>query len=79
MNEMYAFFASPAGIRTLNQHGLKHIADSIFESPVQFLHMSLPDDMKDEFLYHYYTFQWMYKSAQKAAAELNFTNRILGK
>ncbi len=60
MEEAYAFFASPEGTKAINSNGLKLVLRDVFQSPVQFFHKSLPADQRDEFLFHYYEFQYRY-------------------
>ncbi|MCD8083849.1 MAG: hypothetical protein LUE86_10165 [Clostridiales bacterium] len=61
IRDMYKFFASEAGVRLINEKGLKLVLRDVFHSPVLYLHESLPEDMKDEFWYHYYEFHYQYK------------------
>lgn len=63
--EMYEFFSTPAGTHLLNDNGLKLVLRDIFVSPVRYLHESLPDEDKNEFLYHYYNFQFWYSKEKK--------------
>lgn len=37
------------------------LAANLFETPVDFLHETLADDQKDDFLFFYYKFRYMYK------------------
>lgn len=63
--EMYEFFASPAGSQLINTHGLKLVLRDVFHSPVRFLHDSLYDEEKDDYWYHYYEFQYQYGKGKK--------------
>lgn len=63
--EMYEFFASSAGSRLLNEHGLKLVLRDVFVSPVRFLHESLPEEERDEFWYRYYNFVYWYSKEKK--------------
>ena len=65
VREMYEYFASPYGKSDLNQYGFKNAWQSIFGSPVAFLHRALPEDERNDFLFHYYEFQYWYSVAEK--------------
>lgn len=60
IEEAYAFFASPEGTKMINNNGLKLVLRDVFQSPVQFFHKSLPEEYRNDFLYHYYEFQYRY-------------------
>lgn len=65
IEETYAFFASPDGTKFLNNNGLKLVLRDVFQSPIQYLHRALPAETRDEFLYHYYEFQYQYDKFTK--------------
>lgn len=56
IEEMYNYFSSPEGIKTLRQYRLLGICTDMYESPLEFLHQSLTNEQKDDFWYHYYRF-----------------------
>ena len=59
--EMYRFFCSPEGLTFLREKKLYQLYKSFYKTPVQFLHFSLPDSLKSELYYNYYTFLINYK------------------
>lgn len=63
--EMYEFFSTPTGFKFINEHGLKLVLRDVFISPVRFLHESLPEEDRDEFLYRYYNFQFWFTKEKK--------------
>ncbi|MBQ6856828.1 MAG: hypothetical protein IJO13_06965 [Lachnospiraceae bacterium] len=63
--EMYEYFASPAGTHLINEKGLKLVLRDVFDSPVRYLHESLPEEDRDEFWYHYYNFRYWYEKERK--------------
>lgn len=56
--DAYALFASEYGLACLRKYKLLNICDELFQTPVDFIHMALPDDSRDPFLYVYYKFQY---------------------
>lgn len=58
-NDAYAMFATPYGLNILKKYKLMTPCDELFETPVDFVHMALPDDEQDEFLHDYYKFLYM--------------------
>lgn len=58
IKEMYEFFASNEGTKELSKYQLKLVWKHVFSSPVAYLHASLGTKQKDEFLAHYYEYQY---------------------
>lgn len=58
--DMYRYFSTRSAINDLNRYGLKLVWKNVFDSPVIFLHESLKDDEKNEFLFHYYEFLYRF-------------------
>lgn len=58
VNEIYSLFASDEGYQLLKKYRLLNACREIFETPVDFLHFTLPDDQKDELLRMYYSFKY---------------------
>jgi len=54
--DRYSFFASPQARTYLSRYRLSRICNSIFESPLDFMHSSLPDSQKNEFYFQYFTY-----------------------
>lgn len=61
VEEMYRFFCSPNGLAFLKEKKLYQLYKSFYKTPLQFLHFSLPDGLKNELYYNYYTFLINYK------------------
>lgn len=74
IDEMYAFFASPKAIPTLRNYKLYVIENTLFDSPIDFLHESLPESQKDPFLFHYHKFQYLNRKLRKQVKELEKKN-----
>lgn len=77
--DAYAFFASSRGEQELNKYGLTLVWKNIFGSPVSFLHNSLPQEKRNDFLYHYYEFQYRYRemnSNRKRFKVINDVNKF---
>jgi len=55
--ELYEYFASVQCQRTLRLHKLLVICRDLFDSPVEYLHQTLPRVQQDIFLYRFYDFQ----------------------
>lgn len=55
--DMYKFFSDTTlANKSLQQYSLLNVYKIFYETPLDYLHASLPDSQKDDFLYHYYTF-----------------------
>lgn len=61
VEEMYRFFCSPEGFTFLREKKLHQLYKSFYDSPLQYLHYSLPDSLKNELYFNYYTFLDNYK------------------
>ena len=58
IEEMYEHFSSSKGTKDLKKYRLYAICTDMFEYPLDFLHEALPAHQKNEFLYHYYRFNF---------------------
>ena len=58
---MYKYFATNKGTAALKKYKLNIACNSIFETPIDYLHASLPAEHKDNLLYYNYKFNIMYK------------------
>ena len=67
--DMYSFFASSGGRSELKKYGLDYPCNKNFSSSVNFLHQSLPEEQRDEFLYHYYEFQLQFQKQERIDAK----------
>lgn len=61
VEEMYRFFCSPEGFAFLREKKLYQLYKSFYDNPLQYLHYSLPDSLKNELYFNYYTFLDNYK------------------
>ncbi len=52
--ELYYYFYSKKGIQELKKYKLYGAIGNFYNSPLEFMHFSLPQAQKNEFLYHYY-------------------------
>jgi len=57
IEELYEYFASSNGMKALKQYRLASMCSEMFESPLDYLHESLPNRQKNEFLYRRYKFE----------------------
>lgn len=62
IQEMYQFFSGPKAISTLRKYKLYVIENLLYDSPIDYLHESLPESQRDDFLFHYYKFQYLNKN-----------------
>lgn len=61
VQEMYEFFACPEGFDFLKENKLYQLYRSFYDTPVEYLHYSIPDKLKDDFLFHFYLFSYRYR------------------
>lgn len=59
--EMYKYFASNRGTAALRKYKLAIVCNTIYETPIDYLHAALPQAHKNLYLYNYYKFNIMYK------------------
>lgn len=64
IEEMYQMFTTTEASRLLKKYRLQNVQKELFLSPLDYLHESLPEDQKDEILYHKYALQ-MYEKSEK--------------
>lgn len=62
VDEMYKFFASNRGTAALKKHKLSIVCNTIYETPIDYLHTALPSEHRNVFLFNMYKFNVMYKS-----------------
>ena len=66
VHEMYEYFSTPDAVKAIDQYKLKLVLKDVFlGAPVRYLHLSLPDQDKDEFDYHFYSFLYEYDRAKR--------------
>lgn len=57
VQEMYKFFSTSNGPKLLKKYRLNVACTSTYECPLDFLHASLPENIRSEFWYRYYRFK----------------------
>lgn len=70
---MYKFFASNKGTAALKKYKLNVVNNTIYETPVDYLHSSLPVEHRNNYLYHMYKFNLMYKKFLNEEKKLKAT------
>ena len=65
MNDLYYLFSTKAGTSLLKEYRLYNICMEIFDTPVDFLHFSLPEQQKNTLLFHYYKYKYLYSFIDK--------------
>lgn len=73
--DMYKFFASSSGTKTLKKYKLSSACMDLFDTPLDFLHYALPENIKSDFLYNLYKF----RSSEKRYKRKMREERKLGK
>jgi hypothetical protein len=61
IEEIYYYFSTSKAIASLRQYRLAGVCSELFESPLEFLHMSLPNKQKNELYYQFYHFEALLK------------------
>lgn len=69
IDEMYQFFASDKGRKSLKQYQLLMPCELFYDHPLDYLQDAMPDVQKDEFIYHYLRFQVAFASKEKELSE----------
>ena len=70
IEELYAFFGSRKCIKFLKDKKLYQLYTSFFDTPIEYLHASLPESKRNDFLFHNYLFLYLYNQlATKKPAE----------
>lgn len=63
VSDLYYLFSKTSEInKILSKYKLKKACDDLYYHPIDFLHCSLQEENRDDFLYYYYKFADMYKS-----------------
>lgn len=60
VEQLYAFFAGPKAIPTFKKYKIYTFAITLYPNVFTAVHNSLPEDIKSDFLFHYYMFQKAY-------------------
>lgn len=58
---LYAYFAGPSGTKCLRKYRIYSFAITLYDSPLDALHFSLPDELRSSFWYHYFKFSKKYQ------------------
>lgn len=74
VEEIYYYFSTPKAMSTLRQYHLASVCSELFESPLEFVHNSLPNKQKNELYFQFYRFEAILK-AQKLKSKIK---RIIG-
>lgn len=56
VQELYKAFSGASGVALLRKHKLYAVSTGIFEYPIDFLHASLPKELRSDYYYNYYRF-----------------------
>ena len=72
--EMYNYFTTTQGMATIKKYKLQQACISMYEHPLDFMHASLPDGQKDDFLYSFFKHRLM---SQKSAREIRKNKKEL--
>ncbi len=65
---LYKYFAGPKISNDLKQYKLNIVCKDNFDSPIEYLHFSLPKEQKDESLYHFFSFVWFKRKREEITA-----------
>ncbi len=74
VGELYERFADSSSInRKLKEWKIHDVRRSLYATPLEYLHDSLPDDLADSFLFNYYMFMntYQYYASKKPAKDEN--------
>lgn len=63
-DELYRFFASKDCMKYLKANKLYQLYNSFYGSPLEYMHDSMPSFVKNNFLYHNYTFMQQYQQLE---------------
>ncbi len=66
---MYAYFAGPQGTKCLKRYRIYSFAITLYDTPLDALHCSLPDELKSDFWYHYFKFDKAYSPPELGVNE----------
>ena len=63
-DELYKFFSSKDSVKYMKQKKLYQLYINFYDSPLEYMHCSLPQNTKNEFLFHNYMFMQQYQALQ---------------
>ena len=58
LNDLYYFFSTAEGYKMLENYKLINACNELFETPVDYLYFSLPDDQKNSLYHNYYRYKY---------------------
>lgn len=64
IEELYAFFANSTGYKAMKTYHLIIPQEMMYDTPLDYLHDSLSQNQRNEFLYHYYKFRNEFTSSE---------------
>lgn len=76
IKSMYEFFSTEKGEKELDKYGLRLVWRNVFESPVLYLHETLPVSQRNELYYHFYECQYQYRLAINTKKKLKALAKI---
>ena len=63
IEEVYRYFLTSKGKADIHNYYLTAAFD-LFETPIDYVHQTLSSSQRDEFLFNYYKFQYLYTKKQ---------------
>ncbi|MDR0286667.1 MAG: hypothetical protein LBI03_03015 [Clostridiales bacterium] len=68
VDELYEYFSTQKCLKALRQNKLTVVCHDLFETPLEYLHKSLPKEQQNQFLFYFYDFT-IRRAAQKIQSE----------
>lgn len=68
-NELYKYFITTNCTKELKNAQLIAAYNELYDAPIDYLHETLNENQRNEFLYHYYKFKLLYNKEKKALAK----------
>lgn len=75
IEDLYALFITPEASRILKKYRLQNVQKELFVTPLDYLHASLPEDQKNELLYHKYHLKAYEKERKNQQKKASITPR----
>ena len=76
INDLYYIFASDTGYDLLKQYRLWNACREVFDTPVDYIHFTLPKEQRDPLFYRYYRFKYLCEmigdNGRKRRSNLNY-------
>ena len=77
INELYYIFASEKGYQILKDMRLLPICQSMFETPIDYLNLIIPDDNKSELYYYFYKYKYLMEMFSEKGRKRKPTNAYI--